>query len=273
LDLLAPLRSRATPAADVRAVQWAVGDGLVDAVWVRDLPVVPLGDADAGQLDDPFAYLARIAPGANAIRTLGTASVILGIRHPLVVARAAAGAQMASEGRFVLGVGSGGKPAMNDALGVGDRSADRFAGRWRDLRAAVAGQVGTTVELAVPAAWTPPPMYLASARTSHWAAIDGDADGCMAFLEPWPDLDRTSDAITRVRNGIPPPVTLRIDLTLGEDAPRLEERGRLHCRVSDLAAVFTRRGEYPVEHVMLRVVDDDPERARRTVRAVWDDTT
>ena len=76
-------------------------------------------------------------------------------------------------------------------------------------------------------------MYLASARTSHWAAIDGDADGWMAFLDPWPDLDRTLDAITRLRNGIPPPIALRIDLTLGEGAPRLEERGRLHCRVSD----------------------------------------
>ena len=115
-------------------------------------------------------------------------------------------------------------------------------------------------------------MYLASARTSHWAAIDGDADVWMAFLDPWPDLDRTLDAITRLRNGIPPRVALRIDLTLGEGAPRLEERGRLHCRVSDLAAVFTRLRDYPVEHVMLRVVDEDPERVLRTVRAVWDDT-
>jgi hypothetical protein len=91
----------------------------------------------------------------------------------------------------------------------------------------------------------------------------------MAFLEPWPELDRTLDAITRLRNGVPPPVALRIDLTLHEGPPRLEERGRLHCRVSDLAAVLR---DYPVEHVMLRVVDEDPERVLRTVRAVWDDT-
>ena len=114
-------------------------------------------------------------------------------------------------------------------------------------------------------------MYLASARTSHWAAIDGDADVWMAFLDPWPDLDRTLDAITRLRNGVPPPVALRMDLT-HEGPPRLEERGRLHCGVSDLAAVFTRLRDYPIEHVMLRVVDEDPERVLRTVRAVWDDT-
>jgi hypothetical protein len=36
--------------------------------------------------------------------------------------------------------------------------------------------------------------------------------------------------------------------------------------------VFTRLRDYPVEHVMLRVVDEDPERVLRTVRAVWDDT-
>ena len=70
----------------------AVGENLVDAVWVRDLPVVPHGDADAGQFDDPFAHLARVAPTVTEIRSIGTASVILVIRHPLVVARAAAGA-------------------------------------------------------------------------------------------------------------------------------------------------------------------------------------
>lgn len=253
-------------------MQRAVGEGLVNAVWVRDLPVVPLGDADAGQFDDPFAYLARIPPGENATHTIGTASLILGIRHPLAVARAAAGAQVASSGRFVLGVGSGGKPAMNDSLGVADRSADVFADRWRELRAAVAGQMGSTVELALPVPWTPPPMYLASARTTHWSAIDGDADGWMAFLEPWLDLERTLDAITRTRSGAAPPVALRIDLSLGDDPLRLEERGRLHCRVSDLADVFRRLRDHPVEHVMLRVVDDDAESVLRTVRAVWDDT-
>ncbi|MEP6649268.1 MAG: LLM class flavin-dependent oxidoreductase [Lapillicoccus sp.] len=273
MGLLAPLLPAATASGDLDAVRRAISDGVVDAVWVRDLPVVPVGDPDAGQFDDPFAYLARLAPDGVTGLTLGTASVILGVRHPLVVARAAAAAQVVAAGRFVLGVGSGGKPAMNDVLGLGDRSDDLFAARWRALRAAVHGHVGAGVQLDLPGPLTPPPLYLASARRSHWAAIDGDADGWMAFLDGWPLLDQTLSAVTMTRGGNAPPMAVRVDLTLDGGPFRLGERGRLHCSPDVLADVFRRLRCYPVEHVMIRVVGPNPQRDLRAARAVWDGVT
>ena len=107
LGLLAPLTAEPFAHEEAGAVRDALRTGLVDAVWARDLPLVPAGDTDAGQGDDPFAYLAGVTAGLDPPGAVGTASVILGIRHPLVVARAAVGAQLAARGRFVLGVGGG----------------------------------------------------------------------------------------------------------------------------------------------------------------------
>lgn len=272
LGLLAPFLPTAAPLRDVAAVRSALRSKFVDAVWVRDLPVVPVGDLDIGQFDDPFAYLARVGSPTGVNPTVGTASLILGVRHPLVIARAAAAAQATTEGRFILGLGSGGKPAMNEALGVSDRSEDVFARRWRAVRDSLDGHLRCDVDLPLTTPWTPPPMYLASARQSHWSSIDGDADGWMAFLEPWSDLERNLSAISSTRSGTPPPTALRVDLSLEHSTPWLAERGRLHCSPAHLAEVFHRLSDYPVTHLMLRIVSQDPRTDLTTVRSVWDDT-
>ena len=108
------------------------------------------------------------------------------------------------------------------------------------------------------------------ARSSHWSAIGGDADGWLAFLEPWATFDRSLAAITQARSGNPPPIAVRIDLTLADGPPSLGERGRLRCCPSDLTAVFRRLLAYPVEHVLIRLTSTDPCRSRRGAPAVGD---
>ncbi|HEU4330850.1 MAG TPA: hypothetical protein VFR40_06995 [Lapillicoccus sp.] len=145
---------------------------------------------------------------------------------------------------------------------------DRFAERWNALRDAVCGRLAPGVTL--PGAGKPPPMYLASARSSHWSAIGGDADGWLAFLEPWATFDRSLAAITHTRSGNPPPIAKRIDLTLADGPPSLGERGRLRCCPSDLTAVFRRLLAYPVEHVLIRLTSTDPCRDLTEVRGRWE---
>lgn len=94
------------------------------AVWLRDVPFNVPSFGDAGQTYDPFVYLGLLAGQTERI-ALGVASVILPLRHPAHVAKAAASVDVLSGGRLILGIASGDRPdeypAMNQPFH--DRSA------------------------------------------------------------------------------------------------------------------------------------------------------
>ncbi|MEM6731850.1 MAG: LLM class flavin-dependent oxidoreductase, partial [Myxococcota bacterium] len=85
------------------------------AVWLRDVPFNVPSFGDAGQLYDPFVYLGFLAAHTQRI-ALGVASIILPLRHPAHVAKAAATADQLSCGRLILGVASGDRPEEYPAL-------------------------------------------------------------------------------------------------------------------------------------------------------------
>lgn len=87
------------------------------AVWVRDVPFNVPSFGDAGQMYDPFVYLGFLAAATKKI-ALGTASVILPLRHPAHVAKAASSIDQLSGGRLVLGVASGDRPQEYPALNI-----------------------------------------------------------------------------------------------------------------------------------------------------------
>ncbi len=98
------------------------------AVWLRDVPFNVPSFGDAGQTYDPFVYLGLLAGQTKQI-ALGVASVILPLRHPAHVAKAAATADVFSGGRLILGVASGDRPDEYPALNL--PFADRGA-RFRE---------------------------------------------------------------------------------------------------------------------------------------------
>ncbi|WP_299196811.1 LLM class oxidoreductase [uncultured Tateyamaria sp.] len=85
------------------------------ALWLRDVPFNVPNFGDAGQIFDPFVYLGALATATQRI-ALGTASIILPLRHPAHVAKAAATADVLSDGRVLLGVASGDRPEEYPAL-------------------------------------------------------------------------------------------------------------------------------------------------------------
>jgi len=100
------------------------------AVWLRDVPFHVPTFGDAGQLFDPFVYLGYLAGQTETI-ALGVASIVLPLRHPAHVAKAAASADVLSGGRLILGVASGDRPQEYPALDLpfgnrGDRFRDSF---------------------------------------------------------------------------------------------------------------------------------------------------
>lgn len=121
LGLVVPIESYArgpvpTMARHIERVQLAEQLGF-SAVWLRDVPFNVPSFGDAGQTYDPFVYLGFLAGQTENI-ALGVASIILPVRHPAHVAKAAASADVLSGGRLILGVASGDRPEEYPALNL-----------------------------------------------------------------------------------------------------------------------------------------------------------
>ena len=121
LGLVAPIEAyprepAPTMERHIERVQLAEELGF-SAVWLRDVPFNAPSFGDAGQIYDPFVYLGLLAGQTERI-ALGVASIILPLRHPAHVAKAAATADVLSGGRLILGVASGDRPEEYPALNL-----------------------------------------------------------------------------------------------------------------------------------------------------------
>src|SRR5882724_6166119 len=92
-----------------------------------------------GGLPAPFAFLGFVAAQTSRIR-LGTGIVTLPLENPVRVAEDAAVLDLLSNGRFELGVGTGGNPSAFAAFGFDSaRRAEIFADNLAVVRNALAG--------------------------------------------------------------------------------------------------------------------------------------
>ena len=106
------------------------------AIWLRDVPFNVPSFGDAGQVYDPFVYLGLLAARTERI-ALGVASIVLPLRHPAHVAKAAASVDALSGGRLILGVASGDRPEEYPALNVPfDERGPRFRASFEYIRRA-----------------------------------------------------------------------------------------------------------------------------------------
>ncbi|AOW14876.1 5,10-methylene tetrahydromethanopterin reductase [Hydrogenophaga crassostreae] len=130
LGLVVPLEAYATDPVPtmkghIQRAQLAEALGF-SALWLRDVPFNVPSFGDAGQTFDPFVYLGILA-GLTERIALGVASVVLPLRHPAHVAKAAASADVLSGGRLLLGVASGDRPDEYPALNMPfDDRGERF---------------------------------------------------------------------------------------------------------------------------------------------------
>lgn len=107
---------------------WLAEELGFSALWLRDVPFNVPSFGDAGQPFDPFVYLGVLSAATSRI-ALGVASVVLPLRHPAHVAKAAASVDVLSGGRLLLGVASGDRPDEYPALA---KSFEDRGERFRD---------------------------------------------------------------------------------------------------------------------------------------------
>jgi len=182
------------------------------AIWLRDVPFNVPSFGDAGQTFDPFVYLGLLA-GATETIALGVASIILPLRHPAHVAKAAASVDVLSSGRLILGVASGDRPEEYPALNLsfesrGERFRESFEYIKHVLQHNPSGDLangygfvqrsGGIDLLPKPEAGRIPMLITGGSQQSpQWLAQNGD--GWMTYPRP---IDMQSQIIERWRNQV-----------------------------------------------------------------------
>ncbi|MEO1574354.1 MAG: LLM class oxidoreductase [Pseudomonadota bacterium] len=199
LGLVVPIEHYATGPVPtmhqhIERVQLAESLGF-SAVWLRDVPFNVPAFGDAGQTFDPFVYLGALAAQTDEI-ALGVSSIILPLRHPAHVAKAAATADVLSNGRLLLGVASGDRPEEYPALAVPfDQRGERFRQSYEYIRNVAArrpgfdsplGRVsGGMTMLPRPVGGRLPLLITGSSQQApDWIAEHGD--GWMTYPRPAP---------------------------------------------------------------------------------------
>lgn len=155
------------------------------AIWMRDVPVFdPRNFGDAGSIYDPFVNLGFLA-GITQNVALGTAGIVLPLRHPMMAAKAAASVDCLSDGRLILGLASGDRPVEYPLLGLD------FEGRGETFRASLSylrnawkdgglpigdGRISTDLDLLPKPTQRTIPMIIAGngQQSNEWIAANMD---------------------------------------------------------------------------------------------------
>lgn len=237
------------------------------ALWLRDVPFNVPSFGDAGQLFDPFVYLGFLAARTERI-ALGVASVVLPLRHPAHVAKAAASADVLSGGRVILGVASGDRPDEYPALAL------PFADRGARFRASLDyvehmrettpsfdnpyGSPGGGMDMLPKPAGHKLPLIITggSQQDPDWVARHGD--GWMTYPRPIDAQARViSDWRARVRaaGGPDKPAmqSLYVDLVDDPQAPPRAIHLGLRSGVNALRAYLAALQSIGVNHVALNL--------------------
>lgn len=87
------------------------------ALWLRDVPLYdPVQFGDAGSVFETFTHLGHLAAVTDDV-VLATGAIVLPLREPLLVAKAAASVDVLSGGRMLLGLASGDRPVEYPLFG------------------------------------------------------------------------------------------------------------------------------------------------------------
>ena len=288
LGLVVPLESYPagpvpTMSRHLERVQLAESLGY-SAVWLRDVPFNVPSFGDAGQIYDPWVYLGLLAGHTERI-TLGVASIVLPLRHPVHVAKAAASVDALSGGRLVLGVASGDRPGEYPAMGLPfDERGARFRASFEYLRRmgeeapsfdSPYGSPGGGMDLLPKPASGRIPLLItgSSQQDPEWSARNGD--GWMTYpRDPGAQALAVSGWQARVatEGGGAKPVMqpLYVDLTKDpETSPRPIHLG-LRLGARHLRAYLESLEEIGVSHVALNLRFNEAD-VETTLKRLADD--
>jgi luciferase-type oxidoreductase len=237
------------------------------AVWLRDVPFNVPSFGDAGQVFDPFVYLGLLAAQTERI-ALGVASIVLPLRHPAHIAKAAASVDVLSGGRLLLGVASGDRPEEYPAMNMSFENRDeRFRASfeyinrmWEDAPAfenAYGSPYGGMDMLPKPTAGKIPLLITGgSQQDPEWIACNGEGwityprsiEAQEKIITGWRDRIKTADIYDK-----PAVQSLYIDLLEDPDASAQPIHLGFRSGVKHLCSYLKSLEEIGINHVALNL--------------------
>lgn len=241
-----------------------------DALWARDVPLYWPRFGDAGQTFDAWPWLGHVAARTSEI-ALGTASVVLPLRHPLHVAKSAASVDRLSDGRLVMGVATGDRDPEFPAFGVDAETrgeafrehVDVLRTVWREefpeLDSRWGSLEGDLDLVPKPTAETIPLLPTGHARqTVEWIGEHGDGwffyhlpmDTLESYLADWRDA------------GGEKPYAMAVRTELADEPDADPEPIHLGYRAGGewFADYFRDLEALGVDHVLVSTAGDEPRR-------------
>jgi luciferase-type oxidoreductase len=155
------------------------------ALWVRDVPLNSAAYPDPVGHSDPWVLLGALAASTRSIM-LATGAIVLPLRHPLHIAKAALSLDALSSGRFLLGLGSGDRPSEFAAFdrNVDDRR-ELFRANWVELASAFEGQIEGGAEFEIrPRSGRPMPLVAVGSSSQSLEWIARNAMAWMTYHRP-----------------------------------------------------------------------------------------
>lgn len=271
LGLLFPIESYSGPVPDMTGqVELAkmAEDGGFAALWARDVPLLDPKFGDGGQLYDPWVWLTYVGAATSRI-ALGTASVVLPLRNPFDIAKAAASVDTLTGGRLVLGVATGDRPVEFPLFGVDyERRGEIFRTTVDTLRSVWSthfptltdrsGRTTDALDVLPKPSGGHLPLLVTGRSQQDLAWIAENADGWLSYPKPVPAQRQVVETWqkTLADNGLPNrpfAQSLYVDLAADPDAPPQDihlgyRLGRRHL-VAHLRALQ----DIGVNHVMLNL--------------------
>ncbi|MFI6962118.1 LLM class flavin-dependent oxidoreductase [Streptomyces sp. NPDC050255] len=202
-----------------------------DSVWAGDSPVTR-------PRADPLMVLAAVAAATERI-TLGTAVLLAGLRHPILLAHQLATLDRISEGRLIAGMGAGfphaNTAAQFAAVGIDferrvsrlTESVEAMRRLWTSEPASFEGRHFDFHDVTLapgPARPGGPPVWLAGSGEKALRRVARQADGWLPYPPSW----RTYAEEWTIVQRAPRPVTpaLYATVCVDEDAERARRRLR-----------------------------------------------
>jgi luciferase-type oxidoreductase len=245
-----------------------------DALWTRDVPTYWPRFGDAGQTFDTWPWLTQAAARTDDI-ALGTASVVLTLRHPIHVAKAAASVDRLSDGRLVLGVATGDRDPEYAAFDVDPsnrealfrESVETLRTVWREEFPEIDSQWGTLDgDLSVvptPTTETLPLLPTGYARqTVEWIGDNGD--GWLFYHLPDDTLESYLADWREAGGDKPFAMVVRMELADDPDASPEPVHQGYRAGIEWFRDYFRRLDEIGVDHVLVALENENAEGALAT---------
>lgn len=253
-------------------VAQAAESGGVAALYARDIPLRVPSFGDVGQIYDPWVFLTHVAAHTSRI-ALGTAAVVLPVRHPLHVAKSASSLDQISGGRFLLGVASGDRPEEFRAFGVEQGNRDekfrenlsvmthalttemrgiRWSGGWMHSADVVPKPTAASVPLIMTGSCQQSMAFLAE-HGDGWMTYPRGFDAQKRTVARWRELVRENDDDDDSDGNVFKPFAQSLQIDLSDDPDEAESpinfgfrigRRRLVEHLGDLQGIG-------VNHVLL----------------------